>query len=500
MAAERVTHDLNSKDGRDIRAILSQTVVVQVLRAGRTLVILPLITRADLGIYRYVAVVLTYLLHLHFGAFSVFTLRYPELDAGQERERAEALRRLAWQASVGGSGVAMVVLFAVLWQLDEWAWPMVLVMSALGGLGLMAKHITDTYTVTQRFRERARIDATTAVVGFVLALAGAFQFGLTGFLLATLAMPSVRILLSRGLRMPKVRLPLEIALFRETFLTGARLWLSGVLSAARIGLDVLILKHVMVSGIEFGLYAFASVIAVTVSVVGNAPVQVHAIHLSRVIGKTGDVTSVAVRDQMERSLIRDYLAMVVIISGAAVALGIVVPLMLPAYEPALPLVGVFLAAASIQRWIKHPRRLLLIADRIRLANIGPVVAIVLTVVNIVVVSAIFDGNLFAYATTSEIAYLGGGITTLLITYRALGHGGHGRKFVGRLLLCATSMAPFNLMFLGSHHGPSMVAAGLLSGALALMLFRFLFPGTVMSTAVLFFPRLLATIRAAKRHR
>lgn len=465
------------RTARALRAVIGRAIYARGLSALRGLVILPLITQSELGIFRYTMTMQSYVLFLALGATTALGVEYPVKAAAGDDVACKRLSAMAFASTLSGSALALVYLLIVLFhaQVDT---PMVtVVLAAMGAAAVLQNYVAISFRVEKRFSAMARNDAIVDTLCFLGALAGVYWFGVRGLLFATLASPVMAILLGLRYLSPKILSHVDTSDLRGRLRTNLSYLVASALTRVVSTIDVVVLGLLMgPRDARFGAYALGMMVANLVVLIMNAISQVQAVELlsehGRNQGRDGKQTVVVLEELVLRdALLATFLAMSV---GSGTAVGI--HLFAPQHASVVPYLGIFLSGAVLARWREYPLAVMYATQRLRTNNLIAFLSSAAILAIIMVTYFCFEGALTGYALAPVAGCLIYGVAGLRVSQRALAADTAPGTFLPRLVLVHLPLCGFVAGFLSFEPQWAKVASAVASFAMYVVLMRLVFPG------------------------
>lgn len=444
---------------------------------ARAFAIVPLVTPAQLAIYRFATASLSYTSYLDCGAANVLGVQYPERVGGGDLDGARRVAQTCWRITVAGAALAGIVTIPLVW-IDELSPVMRAALAVSAVAGVLFKMLAVWYRARLEFSEMARIEVIVTVLSFVATLVATYVWQLTGLLLGTILIPVVGFVLGAG-RLRELNFDWRWSGVEWSTLTlGVRLWLTGFL----IGLvgtgDIFVLTRLLdISPDAIGPYALASMLGASLDALAAGTGQILATWLSRVAGEAGNAKDPRVLSALESSLARDSFSAVVLIIASNLGLALLVPFVLPSYASALPLFSWLGLGVLIRRWLRYPLHMISLVGRTRSANVVGVVNLALMAGGMYAVDALWPSSLFAIAAVVIFSQLLGSIAVLTLAFRALDNLRLGVVLAGKLVVAHMPLLAVPLSVAAMPDRPilAICCASIAAQVGCLVAFRFLFP-------------------------
>lgn len=435
-AEERARAEAEEKRraARDIGSLMTRNVVTQGLGLARHFVILPLITPAQLAIFRYVTQLVAYSHLFHFGAMATFKVKYPEWWAAQRGRDCDVLQTVAWrQIGIGAALFAPLLALVLLYQAD--IPPGLVAVIALGGAApLFADYAVASFNVRGRFRDIAQVDVIVAVVAFVALFVGAALFGVYGLIVGALIGPALRCVLASEYFWPRPYCWPGRAEFRGLFLFGSRIWLGSAISTLAASADIILLGVLVGhSSPELGAYALALMVCRLLSQDVRAVTIVHQRNLQILIGREQGVTNSTVRRAVREYAAVDCYLGALFACVAVVLTATLLPIALPQHAAAVPLVGPLACSFVLLRAKRYTTTALNQAGRVNYILLSSSTQLAMLVLGFALLSH-RELDIEYYALVHLGAFSTATVMETILSHRVMGAAAEGVSFAGRLLL------------------------------------------------------------------
>jgi hypothetical protein len=465
---------------RSYIASVGRSVLSKGFAFARSLLVLPLITPAEFGLFRYIMVFVGYLSHLHLGVLHYLGFAYPaQKGAGADAE-ADAMIAISRRVSMVG-GVAAAATFFAFSITTDLSWHLVASASVLLAFALPADYVTVLLKVREQFRLLARRDFWADFLSTLAILGLTWRFGLPGLLLGALARSPILVLFSsKDLLAPLP--PAGSGAFVATLKRGLPVAAATLLTDFVNTFDLVLLTFFVGEGNPMvGFFAFAVMVMTHLDGI-TAPIsQIELIQLSRRRGELGDAAALV--PDIGTALSRDcLLSLVLMCLGAAGASAIL--FFLPAYQPALPAVAMLLPAAAIRRWRKYGTYLLSLFERLRWLKVCCVLTLAVLAGGYVAIHEFFDDSLVAYALWSNVTAFVFGASLLGSALVCIANAATATRLLARLSLAHMPLGALLFVPLLPQPMLSLPAAALVTLLGARVIFGWLFPEAVREAKTL----------------
>ena len=352
-----------ARDRRDIRALLLRNVWAQGLSLARQFVILPLISPAELGIFKYITTLTGYSRMAGLGGTSALQVRYPEAEGAGDQDQCDQLQAAAWWQTVLGSLLFPLIFLAAAWHFELSGFALI-ALAILGVTPLLSDYVTASFNVRGQFSTLARMDLWVITLGFIAVVAGTYFYGLEGLLLTSFMTMLGRCLFGRRYFRPPDR-RLKLGEWKKQFFFGLRVWVGSATSTFANTGDMIVLGYLIAKNAPgLGHYALGITVAQILSqnVRALTIVQQRAIQVE--IGRQGSFSAPPVYKRFVDSLALDGLVASLVAALTLTMAAIALPLVFPAYGPAVAPLGPILASVVVLKLGRYPSSLLYQGDRI----------------------------------------------------------------------------------------------------------------------------------------
>lgn len=479
---------------RQTAALLRRNVVTRIIALLRSLVVVPLVSPAEYGLFKYILTLCSYSRQLHAGILSGYAVRYAERDGAGDIEQCRALQALAWQAAAIGALLFPPIAFGLLFH-AELSFYITAVVAMLAGVPLLASYVSITLQSHGDFEKLAVVEMAASVSGFVLLLAGTWFFGLEGLVVAALLSAPLIVLLGRSTTFPPGWRRLQFSRLPGFFGYGLRLWGAGLLTALAATIDIVILGQMIgTRSAELGFYTLGLTIAAFLGKDLKAITQVQLRRLQFMVGEAGGVRGPGVSDEFRAFLARDALVAIWLAGGVMFGTALLLPVVLPAYAAAVPLAGLFLVATIFSKWQRYCNAIFALDDRAILWAIIAAITLGATAALFVLVHTLGDGAAAGFAATRVVIFGFVGALSIAFAARRMGSPGAGVGFIVRLIIGHSCLALLLLPAL--FPGQRLLAIAVGPGAVlaSVLLFRVALPGTASAAARLLRETILGVFR------
>jgi len=439
----RLPSDLEAEDRkatRDIGALMMKNVVTQGLSVARQLVVLPLISPGQLGLFRYVSQLVSYSSLFHFGATMAFKVRFPEWQAAGRERDCNVLQTIAWRQVLVGAALFLPLLAAFLWAQTDLSPLMIAVIAVSGMAPLLAEYSIASYTVRGRFREIAHVDVWVAIGSFVAMLVGTVFWGVHGLILGSLLGPLIRCGLAREYFRPRPKVWPSGEEFRAHFAFGGRVWVGNTLAKLGNTIDIVVLGMLLgESAAALGTYSLGVTIGQLLSQDVRAAALVHQRNLQVRIGRAGGVASADVRIATRSYASLDFYLGVVFACVALLLTAGLLPALLPHHAAAAHVVGPLACSLVVLRVKRYSLTILQQAGRNALTVFTSMVQVVLLIGGFLLLSRWSEAHVGHYALVRLGAFWIAALLETVLSHAVMGSSREGLVFAARTFLAVAPL-------------------------------------------------------------
>jgi O-antigen/teichoic acid export membrane protein len=229
-----------------------------------------LLDPAVYGIYKTFLLIPTYVRAGHLGAVSGLSRQIPYYRGKKDDEGLKAAVRVAYTFSLGSALLSCVVLIAYGFTIDDTKIRIALWIFLFFVVSGQQSKLQETYLIGfQRFTAVSRLNLAQNVYSTVLAVLGAWKFGLMGVIVATAIDGVVTLALYRwasGIGFPGFSFDRRVA--KDLLSIGAPLLLTGLLSNVLFTVDRLVILQYF-DATAMGYYALAATFVVYINDLSN---------------------------------------------------------------------------------------------------------------------------------------------------------------------------------------------------------------------------------------
>lgn len=398
----------------DYIVLVARSMFLRVLTFARSILVLPLLSPALFGQYRFVAAVAAYLNHLHFGTLDLVIIKYPKLTAAGQDLKASELLAKTFQVCLVGSLVGSVIMFILAASAAVSGIVLITVVSVIVFFQLLHHFISVRLRVTFAFTRMAWLDMRAGLVCLLLVIVATWIGGYEGLLMTGFLTSPLVVMAGRKNLFPEGWSRLRARSLLETITAGGRVLTTGLSNELASTLDLVLLTFILADDrTAVGLYAFAGVLGFLVTGFANAFAQVEFVRISNRAGTVSSVSDPEMINHLERAIARDGLIAAVIATTLSVLAAVLVPFVLVAYVPALLILGPMVVAAVPRRWRKYAGLFAALNDRARWTNLAAGASSLVTIAGFLAVHTRFKDSLAGYSIVTLLSELIP--STLLVT-------------------------------------------------------------------------------------
>lgn len=329
-------------------SLFIRNIFIKLLSFIKSLIVLPFLTPAELGIYRYALSILSYSSYFHFGSITQLLFRYSELkDNPQKLEQA---KQLALYGVYLGSLISIIV--AIYFLPKEFTVRDRIIIGIVSSSSLISLYTLLLLRVRLKFYEMARADIISQIVSFIFVLIGMYIFGLLGLIVGGQIGLFYLLLKYRSELLIKFPL-LKIKKNSGTFFFGLNLWFSSIFNQLMIGIDMLSFKYIFSDReLEYGYYAFCAMMTATINNLLGILVEVKGqILLEKYYNLTlTDHALHSMHEEIVKLTIEDSLIANLTVLFSYFFIVLLTYQFLPNYVPAIGVLGVLFPSIIILRW------------------------------------------------------------------------------------------------------------------------------------------------------
>ena len=475
---------------KGFRSLFQRTAVAMFLKVARSLLVIPLLSPAELGVFRYFTAIFSYVIYFHGGALQTLSFRYAESDGRKDILTCQNLQTIAFSAVfIGGIAGAAFLLAVCNWQKigPVWLRPW---LAGMGALSLVAVYVQASYRVRRRFGDLARNGLISDTSGFIFALAGVYFFGLEGLLAAFVMAAPVSVWLGREWLINNDRSSVTRMDVADNLLYGLKLMISRVLSQMMITVDIILLRMVF-PGMDprLGYYALAATLTGLIATIVGTVAEVQSQNMLFQLGETRGGQSFSTFDILAHYTARESLIAIWASCAAALLMGIVVPSVLKDYLPSMTVLGGSLFAGVLLRFRTYAVLLLNIRQQTKWVILASALSVGGIAGHIAVVHYWFDDSLVGYSFSCVSGFSVSSAVNYLMAIRLLNCWRDGWRFALRYLTANTPVSLYALMWIVSPQHPVLASIGIsmLVCSLALLTYRYCLPGTVTASLRIIVP-------------
>ncbi len=416
----------------DIAAMLTRNIFTHGIAVVRQFIILPLLSPAQLGLFRFVQQLAAYSRYFTVGALSTFQVRYPEWQAAGHHERCRGLQSLALYQTIVGALVFAPVFLGLVWHVD--IPPRFLVpLAAVAAFTLLSDYVASTYTVRGEFRTMAAVDLAVSIGSVFFLLGGLYLFGLPGVLIGGLMAPSLRVLI--GWRYftlfsgwPGWRQAYDHVRF------GTGVWIANTLTGLAVTLDIILLGLFYGDTADLlGLYAVGVMLAQILAQDLRAVTLVQQRALRVEFGAERTATSEDLTSLIGRYLGSDSFLGVIFGAVVLAAAWLLFPTIFPQYAESLESLGPLLASVIVVKPRAYTRVVLEQSDRVRGIIVTSLVQTIVLVASFLLIYQLAAGA-FAFAVARLLSCGVGTVMELVLAHSTLGRVRRGWQLAGKMLV------------------------------------------------------------------